>query len=175
MQKVLGFLLIVFPLVSILSFSSPKNEKIKWISLKELQAEYARHPRPILIDVYTSWCGWCKVMDKDTYSNDKVAAYINKNFYAIKFDAESTDSVTLGSKKYGFAAAYNSNQLAVYLLGGQMAYPTTVFLSSLNAQPAPLPGFLKPAELEAPLKYFGEGSYKKQEYPAFMKGFTGSW
>ena len=175
MQKVLRFSSLLVPALLLLSFIPPKKEKIKWLNLKELQAEYAKHPRPIIIDVYTSWCGWCKVMDKETYSNDKVIGYINKNFYAVKFDAESADTAVLGSKKYTYNSGYNSNDLAVYLLGGRMAYPTTVLLSTLNAQPAPIAGYLKPAELEPPLKYFGEGAYKKQDYPAYMKGFTTSW
>ncbi len=172
---VLRFSAIVFTGIFMISFTAPKKEKIKWLSLNELQTEYAKHPRPILIDVYTSWCGWCKVMDKDTYSNEQVAGYINKNFYAVKFNAESTDSAVLGSKKYGYNPAYNANDLAVYLLGGRMGYPTTVLLSSPGAQPAPLAGFLKPSELEPPLKYFGEGSYKKQDFPDFMKDFSGTW
>lgn len=114
-------------------------------------------------------------MDKETYGNEKVISYINKNFYAVKFNAETMDSVMLASKKYGYNPAYNANGLAVYLLGGHMGYPTTVLLSSINAEPAPLAGFLKPAELEPPLKYFGEGSYKKQDFPEFMKGFAGTW
>jgi len=114
-------------------------------------------------------------MDKNTYSNDKVAAYINEHFYAVKFNAESTESVKLGIKKYDFNPAYNANDLAVYLLGGRMGYPTTVLLSSLDAQPAPLSGYLKPSELEPPVKYFGEGAYKKQDFPEFMKAFAGTW
>ena len=175
MQKVSNFLLLSLLSLLLVSFLPVKKEKIRWLSLAELRSAYAKKPRPVIIDVYTSWCGWCKVMDRDTYSNDKVANYINDNFYAVKFNAESTDSVVLGSKKYGYNPAYNANDLAVYLLYGRMGYPTTVLLSTLEAQPAPLSGFLNPSELEPPLKYFGEGAYKKQDFPEFMNGFTKSW
>ncbi len=175
MQKVLQFSGICSLLIMLLSFNTVKKEKIKWISLGELQIAYAKNPKPIIIDVYTSWCGWCKVMDKETYSNDKVADYINEHYYAVKFNAESTESVTLGNKKYDFNPAYNANDLAVYLLSGRMGYPTTVLMASLDAQPAPLSGYLKPSELEPPVKYFGEGAYKKQDFPEFMKAFEGTW
>ena len=46
------------------------------------------------MDVYTSWCGPCKMMMRNTFTNKDVINYINKNFYAIKFDAESGDDVT---------------------------------------------------------------------------------
>jgi thioredoxin-related protein len=183
MRKLFGFSLLVLFVLSLTSFRPPHTqssrpphkEKIVWLSLSELQTAYAMQRRPIIIDVYTSWCGWCKVMDKETYSNEKVISYINKNFYAVRFNAETTDTVMLASKKYGYNAANNANDLAVYLLGGHMGYPTTVLLSSINAQPAPLAGYLKPSELEPPLKYFGEGSYKKLDFPEFMKGFAGTW
>lgn len=175
MNKVLGFLLILTAPLLLVSFNDPKKEKINWLSIAELHAAYAKNPKPIIIDVYTDWCGWCKVMDRETYSNDKVADYINKNFYAVKYNAESTAQVEFANKKYNYNPAYRANDLAVYLLGGRLGYPTTVLLSTLDAQPAPLSGYLKPSELEAPVKYFGEGAYKNKDYPLYMKDFTSSW
>lgn len=175
MQKVLRILGIISLPLLLVSFNAPKTEKIKWLSPDELQTEYTKHPKPIIIDVYTSWCGWCKVMDKDTYSNEKVITYINENFYAVKYDAESKDPVVFNNKKYNYNPAYKANDLAVYFLFGRMGYPTTVLLSALDAQPAPLSGYLKPSELEPPLKYFGEGAFKNQNFPDFMKTFATSW
>ncbi len=175
MQKVKGFIGLILLLTISVSFFSPAKDKINWLSLKELQAAYSKQPKPILFDVYTDWCGWCKVMDKNTYGNAKVAEYINEHYYAVKFDAESSDSVIFASKKFGYKAEYKASELAIYLLYGNMSFPSTVFLSSINAQPAPIPGYMKPAELEAPLKYFGDGAFAKQNYPEYMKSFKASW
>jgi len=159
----------------LLSFTYHKKDKVNWLNISELTEAYSKQPKPIIIDVYTGWCGWCKVMDKETYNNDKVAAYINENYYAVKFNAESKDSVTFAGKRYGYNPAYKANDLAVYLLFGRMGYPTTVLLSTLDAQPAPLSGFLKPSELEPPLKFFGDGVYKNKNFPDYMKEFTAKW
>lgn len=175
MQKVGGLFIALIVVMSIFSFTKPKKEKVQWLTVAELQVAYSKNPKPIVVDVYTSWCGWCKVMDRETYAKEKVASYINEHYYAVKLDAESKESFEWNGKKYGYDAANKTNELAAYLLYGQMSFPTTVFLSAMDAQPAPMPGFLKPDELEAPLKFFGDGAYKTKNYPDYMKGFKASW
>lgn len=175
MQKVKYFFILITLPVILCSFHRPKKEKIRWLTLAELTTAYNKEARPIIVDVYTNWCGWCKVMDKETYGNDKVASYINENYYAVKFNAESKETVEFAGKKYNYNPAYKANDLAVYLLFGRMGYPTTVLLSAIDAQPAPLSGYLKPSELEAPVKFFGDGAYKNQNFTEFMKSFCNKW
>lgn len=175
MQKVTLILLIIVMVFTVCSFNIAGKEKVQWLTVAEMQVAFSKSPRPILIDVYTSWCGWCKVMDKETYRNSKVANYINEHFYAVKLDAESKDAIEWAGKKYEYIPQSKSNSLAVYLLDGQMSFPTTVFLADLNAQPAPLAGYLKPAEIEAPLKFFGDGMYKSATFSTFSQSFKSSW
>lgn len=175
MQKFSLFFSAVLTVIVFAAFMPAGKEKVKWMTVAEMQAAYAKAPRPILVDVYTSWCGWCKVMDRETYSNDKVATYINEHYYAVKFDAESKEAIEFNGKKYEYDAANKSNNLAVFLLYGQMSFPTTVFIPELNAQPAPMAGYLKPKEIESPLKFFGDGAYKTKNFQEFMKGFSASW
>jgi thioredoxin-related protein len=174
MQKVKLFFLLLFIFILHTGYDVPKPT-INWLSFTELEKAYADNPKPILIDVYTHWCGWCKVMDRETYGNEKVVNYINNNYYAVKLNAESTDSISFGGKTYHYEPAKRANQLATYLLYGRLEFPTTVFLSAINAQPAPLSGFLKPANMEAPLKFFGDGAYKTQTFVAFEKKLKKDW
>jgi len=175
MQKVTGIFMGTLVLFAFASFTTPKKEKVQWLSFSELQAAYTKNPKPILVDVYTNWCGWCKVMDKQTYGNDKVAGYINEKYYAVKFDAESKDTVEWNGIKFAYNTQNKVNDMAVYLLSGQMSYPSTVFLSTLSAKPAPLPGFLKPKEIESPLRFFGDGIHKTKNFEEFMKDFSATW
>ncbi|MBL0144624.1 MAG: DUF255 domain-containing protein [Chitinophagaceae bacterium] len=109
MQKVIIFLSIFIFSITLSSFNSTKKEKINWLTLAEAEKAFKANPKPILIDVYTDWCGWCKVMDKDTYSKKNVINYINKNYYAVKFDAEQAASITWGDKTYNFNTTYKAN------------------------------------------------------------------
>ena len=47
---------------------------------------------PIFVDVYTEWCGPCKVMVADVFSRDDVGEYYNANYINWKIDAEDPDS-----------------------------------------------------------------------------------
>jgi thioredoxin-related protein len=156
MQKFTVGLILILAITAAFSFDNKPKEKVNWISFAELEKMYAENPKPILVDLYTSWCGWCKEMDRTTYSNVKVAAYINEHYYAVKYNAESKDSVAFNKIKYGFNKAAKTNDLALYLSFGERSYPNTIFLENLHARPAPLSGYMKPKEMEAPLKYFVE-------------------
>lgn len=174
MRKFSVGLLFFAVVVTLISFDNKPKEKVNWISFEELEKAYAKQPKPIIVDLYTSWCGWCKEMDRTTYSNAKVAAYINENYYAVKYNAESTDSVRFNKMKYGFNNGLKTNELALYLSFGERSYPNTIFLSSINAKPAPLSGYMKPKEMEAPLRYFVE---KKgdQTFVEFNQKMKGGW
>jgi tetratricopeptide (TPR) repeat protein len=53
-----------------------------------------------MADVYTDWCYWCKVLDKNTYSTKSVGEYANNNYVAIKINAEKGDGVDF-AKQFG--------------------------------------------------------------------------
>ena len=175
MQKVISLTVIFISAFLISSFTPAPKEKVNWLTIEELQIAYAKNPKPILVDLYTDWCGWCKVMEKNTYNNEKVASYINEHFYAVKYNAESPDTLTFNNRIFKFDEEYRSNELALYLTFGRLEYPTTVFLSAIDAKPAPLSGYLKPKEIEAPLKYFGNKANATQSFVVFEKSLKREW
>ncbi|MFK7050464.1 MULTISPECIES: thioredoxin fold domain-containing protein [Flavobacterium] len=68
-------------------------QDINWLSLDDALAKQKRMPKPIFLNVYTDWHAPCKMMDKGTFQDADVVEYINRNFYAVKFNAEGNSRV----------------------------------------------------------------------------------
>lgn len=149
------------------------DKEIHWISLDELQQRMKAAPRKVYIDVYTPWCGWCKVMDQKTFTNPNVIKYINEHYYAVKFNAEQTDSVHFMGGHYGLEG--RTNQFAVQLLRGQLSYPTTVIMEENFQNPQLIPGYQDVKNIEPILKYLAENHYKATPFDEYMKSFKASW
>ena len=79
--------------ITLLTFSVGHAQKIQWMTINEAMAAQAKNPKKIFVDMYTNWCGPCKLLDRNTFSNADVAAYINENFYPVKFNAEGDETV----------------------------------------------------------------------------------
>jgi len=90
---------IVFVLFALVSFVSQAQE-IKWMTMKDAVAAQKKNKKPIFIDAYTVWCGPCKMLDKNTFSNPKVAEVINEKYNAVKFNAEGNEEIQFNGKLY---------------------------------------------------------------------------
>lgn len=149
--------------------ASIKVEPIQWLTIEEAAARQKQEPRKIVIDVYTDWCGWCKKMDKTTFADPEVAAYVNANYYAVKLDAEGTEPITLDGHTFKYNPEYKSHELAVALLNGQLSFPTTVYLDEEMKMLSPVPGFMDAPAFSQILHYFGDNHYKKMNFKEFEK------
>ncbi|HPE98489.1 MAG TPA: DUF255 domain-containing protein [Chitinophagales bacterium] len=147
------------------------SEGIQWLTLEEAVALSAKEEKPLLIDFYTDWCGWCRKLDATTYQDQKVIDYVNKYFYAVKFDAESQDSYEFNGKTYGFKAGggRGTNEFALKYASrnGRLGYPTTTFMFADGESLMVVPGYQDANQMTMLLRYLGEEHYKTQDFNAF--------
>lgn len=156
-------------------------QKINWISLDEALELQKKNPKKIMIDVYTNWCGPCKMLDKNTFQNADVANYVNANYYAVKFNGEGNEVVNYKGKSFNnpnykpeLANRRNSaHTLASYLQIS--AYPTIVFMDEKADVIAPIRGYQTPPQLELYLKLFKNDDYKEidtqEKFSSYAKAF----
>lgn len=169
--------LILLILAGLVCLSMSKRESpsgTSWISLEKAEEQFSRLKKPILIDLYTDWCGWCRVMDKKTYANNNVAGYLNDKFYPVKVNAESRKDLKFMGRTFQFDHRYNTNELALFLTNNQLSYPTTIIIP-VDGAPQIIPGYMEPADFEVILKYFGEGKFGKESFEKFRSEFRGTW
>ncbi len=138
---------------------------IEWMTFEEAEKKDSVENRPFLIDVYTDWCGWCKRMMATTFHNPQLASYINKNFYCVRFDAETKDTVMFHGKEW--VSDGRVNKLAYHLLSNRLSYPTIVYIDR-DKHIFPVPGYMQTKDIEPILVYFAENMTDN----ASLEGFT---
>ena len=173
--------IMILMLFSIFMTVNSVAQEINWITIEEAEALQKTTPKKIIMDMYTHWCGPCKMLDRNTFSNKDVADYVNKHYYAVKFNAEGNDAVTFKGKafsnpNYDPARANKRNsahQFALYF--GVRSYPTMVFLGEDGEFIAPIIGYKTPQQLELFLKMFKEDKHKilttQESFNAYDEGF----
>ncbi len=167
-------------LYSVFSFAQNAGETkesenlglVKWLTIEEAEKLVKDNPRPIMIDFYTDWCGWCKVMMKNTFSSPAIAEYINTFFYPVRFNAETKDTITYKGKKYANTGTGQrpTHSLAIELLRGQLSYPTIGYIDD-SGNISPVPGYMSPVDIEPILVFFAEKVNKYAPFDEFKKNF----
>ncbi len=165
-----GLLAIIIVLSTLsMAYAQGENAPLKQYSINEIRQLSAQKPKKLVIDVYTDWCSWCKKMDKSTYQNEGIIQQINEDFYFVKLNAETRDSIFFDNKIFTFQNQYKANELALALLNGQMSYPSTVFLDENLGILTVVPGYLTAKDLSPILKYFGKDFHLKMKWDEFIK------
>lgn len=161
-----------------LSFTAPDKpsrkavKRVNWYTWEEAIAANQKEPRKIMVDIYTGWCGWCKRMDKSTFENANVAAYLNENFYPVKLDAEMKENINFNDHTFKYianAGRRGVHELAYALLDGKMSYPSIVFLNENIERIMVSKGYKDAKQFSVEMKYTAEEAYKTQNLDTYKK------
>jgi thioredoxin-related protein len=174
MQKVKVILVLFAGLAMLTSFHPDKKKKDLWQGWTEIQQLMQQQKKPIIIDIYTDWCVYCKKMDASTYQNDSVYNFMKEHFYRFRFNGESKDTLVWHDKKFAFNKLYQIHDFVQYVSQGSIVFPTTVIITP-DGQPYSTGGMLKVKEMETLLKYYGTNAYQEKILPEFSGQFQPIW
>lgn len=150
---------LLFTLLFVLAgfMAQAQEAELKWMTLDEALAAQKKDPKPIMMDVYTDWCGPCKYLDKTTFHDPKFVEYVKTNYYPVKFNGEGTSVVNYKGKKYanpghdpnrkGRNAAH---EFTMFLQ--VQGYPSVYVLDKTGELKAPLVGYRTSEELISELQ-----------------------
>ena len=114
--------------------SAQDRSQVQWISFSQLEDSLNNKPKKVFIDFYTSWCTYCRKMDKEVFTKPAVAEILNNQYYAVRMDAETMDTIRFDGRLYMNRASTKRrkgiHELAFLLgqRGGQFAPPTMLIL-----------------------------------------------
>lgn len=153
---------------------SVERVTINWMTLEEAMEKNKTEKRKIFVDVYTTWCGWCKHMDSTTFVSGAVAKYLNDHYYPVKFNAEQQNDIVFKDKTYHFkkSGSRGHHELAAEWLNNRLTFPTVVFLDENMTLIQPLAGYQDANKMEAIINYFGTDSHKKVPWESYEKKFV---
>ncbi len=174
----------VILIVVLLFVGSVQAQKINWITMNEALAAQKKTPKKIIMDVYTIWCGPCKLMDKNTFSNKKVIDYINENYYAVKFNAEGTEEITFDDFTYtnpNYQEGRKGRNTTHFFADALklQGYPSIVFFKDDGELIQAIPGYKTPQQLEIYLKMIASDDYLEvltvEEWQDYQQNFKSTF
>lgn len=118
-------------------------ETLVWNSVTNGFALAKKTNKPILVDFYTDWCGWCKVMDEKTFKNANVKPILASKFVLVRANAED--------------GADGQKLSRTYQIDG---YPTSMLFDANGKQRATMVGFVEADKFQSNLEQFLSGKLK---------------
>ncbi len=172
-----NFAIAFFIILFIPKLLGAQNEDINWMTMEEAVEKIDEEPRKIFIDVYTDWCGYCKRMDENTFSNPVITQILNEKFYPVKLNAEQEEPIKFRGEKYineNPGEQRSAHNFAIAILQGQMSYPSQAFFNEELYLISTMPGYRPPENLEAILMFFYDEQYKENpDLNKYVEEFEG--
>ncbi len=122
---------------------------INWLTYDQAQKQNNNPARKFLLYFYTDWCGYCRKLEQNTFSNKAVIDYINANFVPVRINSEKMPKL---AARYGVAGV-----------------PDLRFVTPEGQNIARWPGYIEADQFLPLLKYIHTDSYLKMGYADFLK------
>jgi thioredoxin-related protein len=111
--------------------------QVKPVQFSQIAALQQKEEKLVMVFIYTDWCKYCKAMRHAMMNNKKLSDLLNRRFYTVFFDAESTENIVFAEQIFKYKPTglnIGVHQLAEQLgaIDGQLSFPTLCFLNKKN-------------------------------------------
>ena len=124
MKQIITHIFLLFALIT-----TAQSKSVNWLSFEELEPAFIAQPKKVMIYFYADWCVYCKKMEKDVYSKQEIESLINDEYYAVKFNVESNDTIQFGGKTFinrNYGRKRQASHQIAELLATQEGQPMTL-------------------------------------------------
>lgn len=152
---------------------------VNWMSMEEAIEKQQKAPRPIYLDIFANWKNTSTVMLVSTYANDTIASILNNEFYPVRFEATTRDTMRLKGTVFTNPGKTKEEKhlhdfASTLLLSNKkgFSFPTLIIFERKVAKPIHFyQHFFGKKSLEAMLRFYSTDAYKKQNYSQFSTNY----
>ncbi|MEI6060166.1 MAG: DUF255 domain-containing protein [Bacteroidota bacterium] len=144
---------------------------VNWLPLKEALEKNKENPKGIFLTFYAKSNAASSVMLVNAFSHNKVAEYLNKNFYCVRIDAQTTDTLIWDKSYVNKHETGNFNDLAKTMMKDKMQFPSIFYFDTNNRLILNEDLYLSPEALYLLSNYVVSEAYKVKPFAEFMKTF----
>ena len=170
--------ILILSILCSLFYTQIHAQQIEWKTIEQAaKTDSKSNAKLYFVDFYTTWCGWCKRMDRETFNDPVVAKIINTYYLPVKFNAEGSSEFSwLGTKYSNIATAPGArpatHSFAKAVLGVQIGFPSFVIFNTDQTKLTIIQGYQPADELIMALWYFASGDNKRYSYDSYRKIFN---
>lgn len=76
------------------------KDQINWLNFEQLEDSLKVTPKKVFVYFYAEWCTYCHKMNRSAFKNKAIIESLNKDYYVVKMDIESTDTIVFGNIEF---------------------------------------------------------------------------
>lgn len=149
------------------------QNKVRWVSWDNVTEKINKGDKKFIVYFYYDGCKWCRFMEESTLSSDHLARFINHNFYAFHINASSSDKIVIGDKSYTSVriGKYDFHELATDMLGGNMSFPSIVFLNEQFKKLGTYDQYIDIQNFEMLLSFYAGDHHKRTMWRKYANNY----
>ena len=169
--------ILILSILCSLFYTQIHAQQIEWKTIEQAaKTDSKSNAKLYFVDFYTTWCGWCKRMDRETFNDPVVAKILNTYYLPVKFNAEGSSEFSwLGTKYSNIATAPGArpatHSFAKAVLGVQIGFPSFVIFNSDQTKLTIIQGYQSADDFIVVLWYFASGDYNRYAFEKYQKIF----